>query len=57
MYDNSSELYNEYLKNYLDEYKVLSDVQKVKLGNKFDPISLFLKTYYYDVCYVTTKRR
>ena len=49
MYDNASELYNEYQEFYFDEYKALSHVQKIKLGNKYDPINLFLETYNYDV--------
>ena len=49
VYDNASELYNEYLKIYFDEYKALSDTQKRELGNKYDPIDLFLGTYNYDV--------
>ena len=28
MYDNASELYNEYLKIYFDEYKALSNAKK-----------------------------
>ena len=48
MYDNASKLYNEYLEIYFDEYKALSDAQKRKLGNKYDPINLFLETYNYD---------
>ena len=43
MYDNASKLYNEYLEIYFDEYKALSDAQKRKLGNKYDPIK-------YDPC-------
>ena len=31
------------------EYKALSDARKGKLGNKHDPINLFLETYNYDV--------
>ena len=43
VYDNALELYNEYLDIYFDEYKALSDAKKGKLGNKYDPINLFLK--------------
>ena len=28
LYDNASEIYNEYLEIYFDEYKVLSDAKK-----------------------------
>ena len=48
MYD-ASELYNEYLEIYFDEYKALSSAKKRKLGNKYDPINLFLEAYDYDV--------
>ena len=47
VYDNASELYNEYSKSYFAEYKTLSDAKKWKLGNKYDPI--YLETYNYDV--------
>ena len=50
-YDNASELYNEYLEIYLDEYKALSDVQKRNLGNKYDPINLFIEKYNHYVCF------
>ena len=48
MYD-ASELYSEYLEIYFDEYKALSSAKKRKLGNKYDPINLFLEAYNYDV--------
>ena len=48
MYD-ASELYNEYLEIYFDEYKALSSAKKRKLGNKYDPINLILEAYNYDV--------
>ena len=38
MYDKASELYNECVEFFFDEYKALSDVQKINLGNKYDPI-------------------
>ena len=47
MYDNASGLYNEYLQICFD--KSLSDAQKGELGNKYDPINLFLETYNYHV--------
>ena len=43
--DNASELYNEYLEIYFDEYKALSGSHKRNLGNKYDPTNLFLETY------------
>ena len=48
LYDNTSELYNEYLEIYFDEHNVLSDGQKRKLGKKYDSINLFLETYSYN---------
>ena len=48
MYD-ASELYSEYLEIYFNEYKALSSAKKRKLGNKYDPINLFLEAYNYDV--------
>ena len=48
VYD-ASELYNEYLEIYFDEYKALSSAKKRKLGNKYDPINLFLEAYNYDI--------
>ena len=49
MYDNASEIYNEYLEIYFNEYKLLSDAQKKDLDNKYDPIDLFHETYDYDI--------
>ena len=48
MYDNTSELYNEYLSIYFDQYTALSNAAKGKLGNNYDPDNLFLETYNYD---------
>ena len=49
VYDNASEIYNEYLEIYFNEYKPLSDAQKKDLDNKYDPIDLFHETYDYDI--------
>ena len=49
MYDNVSELYNKYLEIFFHEHKAFSDAQKRNLGNKYDPINLFLETYNHDV--------
>ena len=49
MYDNASEIYNEYLEIYFNEYKPLSDAQKKDLDNKYDPTDLFHETYDYDI--------
>ena len=34
-------------RNLFDEYKALSDAKKIRMGNKYDPINLFLETYNY----------
>ena len=49
VYDNVSELYNEYLVIHFDEYKALSDSKKRELGNKYGPINLFLEKYNCDI--------
>ena len=49
MYDNASKMHNEYLETYFDQYMALLDDKKRKLGNKYDPVNLFLvDTYNYD---------
>ena len=49
MYDNVSEMYNEYLAAYFNHYMTISDCKKSSLGNKYDPVNLFLvDTYNYD---------
>ena len=52
MYDNASELYNEYLGIYFDQYMALPDAEKRKLGNKYDPKNLFLEWYVMISCWV-----
>ena len=37
-----------YIETYFDQYMALSDKKKRKLGNKYDPISLFLETDNHD---------
>ena len=37
------------LEIYFYKYKAVSDGKKGKLGNKYDPINLFLETYNYNV--------
>ena len=42
-------MHNEYLETYFDQYMALLDDKKRKLGNKYDPVNLFLvDTYNYD---------
>ena len=48
MYNTASELYNNLLEIYFDEYYELSDARREKLESKYDPDKLFLKTYDYD---------
>ena len=45
VYDNTPELYNEYLEIYFGQYMALLDARKRKLENKYNPINLFLDTY------------
>ena len=47
MYDNDSELYNEFLKIYFDEYKAPSDAKIRELDNKHEDANLFLERYNY----------
>ena len=48
VYDSVSELYNEYLGIYFDQYMTLSDAWEKNLGNKYNPINSFLETYNYN---------
>ena len=47
MYDNASEMYNIYLETYFNNSMALSGNKK-KLGNKYDSVNLFFKTYNYE---------
>ena len=49
MYYISSELYNNFLEIYYDEFIELQDAKKRRLGNNYDPKNLFLKGYDYSV--------
>ena len=40
---NASELYNEYLEIYFDQYMTLLDARE-KIGIKYNPINLFFET-------------
>ena len=46
MYDKNEYEYNEYLETYFDQYMALSNNKKSKLGNKYDPVNLFLVDVY-----------
>ena len=41
IYNNVTELYNEYLEIYFDQYMTLPDAKKTKPGDKYDPKILF----------------
>ena len=49
VYDTSSELYNDFLEIYYDEYNELSDNKRNKMDPKYDPKTLFLERYDYSV--------
>ena len=48
VYDPISELYNESIEIYFDEYNELSDAKK-NIELKYDPNNLFHKTYNYEL--------
>ena len=48
MYDAASELYNELLGTYFDEYYYLLDSKRKKMEHKYKPKNLFLNAYNYD---------
>ena len=45
VHDNASELYNDYLGIYFDEYNALPNA----LDNKYNLVNLFFEIYNYDV--------
>ena len=49
VYNNASELYNEYLEIYFNQYTTLSDAKKGKLDDNYDPENLFFEGYDYSV--------
>ena len=51
MYNIASELYNEFLEIYFDEYNNLKKKKKKKknLNDKYDPTNLILDTYDYSI--------
>ena len=49
VYDNASELYNEYLEIYFNQYMTLSDAKKRTFGKKYDPENLFLEEHDYSL--------
>ena len=45
MYKTASELYNDFLGIYFNEYNELSDAKRNKMKDKNKPSNLFLETY------------
>ena len=48
MYDTASELFNDLLEAYYDEYFYLLYAERNKMESKYKPKKLFLETYNYD---------
>ena len=55
MYDKASDLYNDLLAIYFNEYNQLSVAKRNKMKHKYDPIKLFLETCNYDVWFENEK--
>ena len=51
MNDTASELYEDLLEIYFDEYNDLSDAEKSKVDRKYDPINRTLDEYGYNKWY------
>ena len=51
VHDAASELYNEFLETYFDEYYNLSVVKRKKMNHEYEPEKLFLKAYNYNSWY------
>ena len=49
VFNAASELYNDLLGIYFDEYYELPNAKKEKIESKYDPTELFLKPYNCDV--------
>ena len=48
MYNTSAELYSTYLRIYFGQHMAFPDASKKELGDKYNPINLFLDIYNYD---------
>ena len=48
MYNTSAELYSTYLRIYFGQHMAFPDASKKELGDKCNPINLFLDIYNYD---------
>ena len=42
MYDTVSQLFDDFLQTYFDEYYDLSDVERIRIDPKYDPVNLKL---------------
>ena len=51
MFDKVSELYDDILETYFDEYNHFSVAKTKRFGHKLDPIFFFLKYYIYNLWY------
>ena len=49
VYDNASDLYNNFLAIYFNEYNEILDAKRNKMKHKYEPRKLFLETYNYYV--------
>ena len=47
LYTATSELCNELLGMYFDEYSIFSDAKRIEIGIEYDPVNLMLDTYDY----------
>ena len=53
MYNAASELCNNLLKTYFDEYYELPDAKRNEMERNYNPIDLFLETYNHDIWFET----
>ena len=51
MYDTASELYNDFLGIYFDEYSELPDTKRNEMESKYDLNNLFPERYNYHDCF------
>ena len=49
VYNTTSELYNELLEIYFDEYGNFSDAKRKKMGSKYNPANLIHMIYRYKL--------
>ena len=49
MHDAASELYNEFLETYYDQYYCLLHAKRKKMNHKYKPKKLFIKGYNYSM--------